>query len=115
MSEPSRRAVAFVVAALSVGRAISLQAQIKAEMKYAQVYDISLARYTLSQGARAALEMRSDDVPFTLEDGQMIGRLVYETLTDAAERVYGQGIGSDDQRQGLKLSEHLKPFDLNQC
>jgi len=29
-------------------------------------------------GARAVLEVRSFDVPFLLEDGQNVGRLVYE-------------------------------------
>jgi dCTP deaminase len=64
-------------------------------------------------GARAVLEVRSHEVPFILEDGQIIGRLVYEPLTEAPERVYGQGIGSNYQRQGLKLSKHFKPFDPN--
>jgi dCTP deaminase len=63
------------------------------------------------EGARAVLEVRSHEVPFILEDGQIIGRLVYEPLTEAPERVYGQGIGSNYQRQGLKLSKHFKPFD----
>ena len=63
------------------------------------------------EGARAVLEVRSHEVPFILEDGQIIGRLIYEALTQAPERVYGQGIGSNYQRQGLKLSKHFKPFD----
>ena len=63
------------------------------------------------EGARAVLEVRSHEVPFILEDGQIIGRLVYEPLTAAPEQVYGQGIGSNYQRQGLKLSKHFKPFD----
>ncbi len=63
------------------------------------------------EGARAVLEVRSHEVPFILEDGQIIGRLVYEPLTEAPERVYGEGIGSNYQRQGLKLSKHFKPFD----
>ena len=63
------------------------------------------------EGARAVLEVRSHEVPFILEDGQIIGRLVYEPLTEAPQRVYGQGIGSSYQRQGLKLSKHFKPFD----
>jgi dCTP deaminase len=64
------------------------------------------------EGARAVLEVRSHDVPFILEDGQIIGRLIYEPLTEAPERVYGQGIGSNYQRQGLKLSKHFKPYAL---
>jgi dCTP deaminase len=63
------------------------------------------------EGARAVLEVRSHEVPFILEDGQIIGRLVYEPLTEAPEWVYGQGIGSNYQRQGLKLSKHFKAFD----
>ena len=62
------------------------------------------------EGAKAVLEVRSHEVPFILEDGQIIGRLVYEPLTEPPERVYGQGIGSNYQRQGLKLSKHFRPF-----
>ena len=42
-----------------------------------------------SPAARAVLEVRSRDVPFLLEDGQPVGRLVYETLADAADELYG--------------------------
>jgi dCTP deaminase len=65
------------------------------------------------EGARAVLEVRSHEVPFILEDGQIIGRLVYEPLTEIPALVYGQGIGSNYQRQGLKLSKHFRPYDLN--
>ena len=60
------------------------------------------------EGAKAVLEVRAHEVPFTLEDGQVIGRLLYEPLCEEPERVYGQGIGSHYQRQGLKLSKHFK-------
>jgi len=59
-------------------------------------------------GSRAVLEVRSHDVPFNLEHGQIIGRLVYERLTDRPGSLYGEGIGSSYQRQGLKLSKHFK-------
>ncbi|MCA0433699.1 MAG: 2'-deoxycytidine 5'-triphosphate deaminase [Proteobacteria bacterium] len=62
------------------------------------------------EGARAVLEVRSHEVPFILEDGQIIGRLVYEPLTGKPERVYGE-VGSNYQKQGLKLSKHFKAFD----
>jgi dCTP deaminase len=62
------------------------------------------------EGSRAVLEVRSHEVPFILEDGQIIGRLIYEPLSDTPEAVYGQGIGSNYQRQGLKLSKHFKPY-----
>ncbi|HVZ69844.1 MAG TPA: 2'-deoxycytidine 5'-triphosphate deaminase [Rhizomicrobium sp.] len=58
--------------------------------------------------ARAVLEVRSREVPFILEHGQIIGRLVFERLTDPPPEVYGQGIGSNYQRQGLKLSKHFR-------
>jgi dCTP deaminase len=58
--------------------------------------------------ARAVLEVRSREVPFILEHGQTIGRLVFERLTDPPPEVYGEGMGSNYQRQGLKLSKHFK-------
>jgi len=59
-------------------------------------------------GSRAVLEVRSHDVPFVLDDGQIIGRLIYERLTETPDVVYGQTIGSNYQAQGLKLSKHFK-------
>ena len=58
-------------------------------------------------GARAVLEVRSFDVPFLLEDGQNVGRLVYETMLDTPDKLYGQGLQSNYQAQGLKLSKHF--------
>ena len=58
--------------------------------------------------ARGVLEVRSREVPFILEHGQVIGRLVFERLTDPPPEIYGQGIGSTYQRQGLRLSKHFK-------
>src|SRR5689334_2517060 len=60
------------------------------------------------RGARAVLEVRSREVPFVLEHGQTIGRLVFERLTDTPPQVYGASLGSNYQRQGLKLSKHFK-------
>jgi dCTP deaminase len=59
-------------------------------------------------GAKAVLEVRSLDIPFVLEDGQIIGRLVYERLAEAPEVLYGSQLGSNYQAQGLKLSKHFK-------
>jgi len=59
-------------------------------------------------GSRAVLEVRSHKVPFILEDGQIIGRLVYERLTDKPELLYGRDLSSHYQAQGLKLSKHFK-------
>ncbi len=57
--------------------------------------------------ARGVLEVRSHEVPFILEHGQIIGRLVFERLTEVPVEAYGEGIGSHYQRQGLKLSKHF--------
>jgi dCTP deaminase len=59
-------------------------------------------------GSRAVLEVRSHEVPFILTHGQIVGRLVFERLTEPPERVYGQGVGSNYQGQGLKLSKHFR-------
>ena len=59
-------------------------------------------------GSKAVLEVRSHNVPFVLEDGQTIGRLVYEQLTDTPELLYGRDLASHYQAQGLKLSKHFK-------
>jgi dCTP deaminase len=60
------------------------------------------------QGARAVLEVRSREVPFILEHGQIVGRLVYEKMLARPKTLYGQGIGSNYQAQSLKLSKHFK-------
>ena len=60
------------------------------------------------KGSRAVLEVRSHEVPFVLEDGQVVGRLVYERLTEVPDKVYGTGIGSSYQRQTLALAKQFK-------
>jgi len=60
------------------------------------------------KGARAVLEVRSREVPFILEHGQIVGRLIYEKMLAKPEKLYGQGIGSNYQAQSLKLSKHFK-------
>jgi dCTP deaminase len=47
-------------------------------------------------------------VPFLLEHGQTVGRLVYERLTTVPDRIYGQDIGSNYQQQSLALSKQFK-------
>ncbi|WP_092496563.1 2'-deoxycytidine 5'-triphosphate deaminase [Faunimonas pinastri] len=59
-------------------------------------------------GSRAVLEVRSHEVPFILEHGQTIGRLVYEPTAGAPSRLYGTALGSNYQAQGLKLSKHFQ-------
>ena len=59
-------------------------------------------------GSHAVLEVRSHEVPFVLEHGQVVGRLVYERLTEVPEKIYGAGIGSSYQSQGLALAKQFK-------
>jgi dCTP deaminase len=59
-------------------------------------------------GTRAVLEVRSHEVPFIMEDGQVVASLVFERLLERPRVLYGEGIGSSYQRQGLKLSKHFK-------
>lgn len=59
-------------------------------------------------GSRAVLEVRSHEIPFILEDGQIIGRLVYEPLVEQPDVLYGQTPISNYQGQGLKLSKHFR-------
>ncbi len=61
-------------------------------------------------GTRAVLEVRSHKVPFFLEHGQTVGRLVYERMAARPDALYGEGIGSSYQTQGLALSKHFKTF-----
>lgn len=58
-------------------------------------------------GARVVLEVRSHKVPFILEHGQIIGRLIYERMTSLPDRLYGADLKSNYQGQGLKLSKHF--------
>jgi dCTP deaminase len=60
------------------------------------------------RGSRVVLEVRSHKVPFILEDGQIVGRLVYERMVEVPEFLYGRDLGSNYQAQGLKLSKHFK-------
>ena len=60
------------------------------------------------EGSRAVLEVRSFGVPFVIEHGQVVGRLEYEPLTAPPARLYGSGVKSSYQRQGIALSKHFK-------
>jgi len=76
---------------------------------YAGFFDPGFGHETgEGRGSPAVLEVRSREVPFIIEHGQTIGRLVFERLTDPPPAVYGQGIGSNYQRQGLRLSKHFR-------
>lgn len=59
-------------------------------------------------GARGVLEVRCHEAPFVLEHGQIVGRLVYESMDTVPDRLYGADIASNYQGQGLKLSKHFR-------
>ncbi|MFN4100197.1 MAG: dCTP deaminase domain-containing protein, partial [Pararhodobacter sp.] len=59
-------------------------------------------------GARGVLEVRCHEAPFVLEHGQSVGRLVYERMAEVPDRLYGAGIASNYQGQGLKLAKHFR-------
>lgn len=61
------------------------------------------------KGSRAVLEVRSHEVPFILDHGQIVGRLVYEHMLKRPKALYGTDLGSNYQAQGLKLSKHFRP------
>jgi dCTP deaminase len=78
---------------------------------YAGFFDPGFgAPETGGAGSRTVLEVRSHEVPFLIEDGQIVGRLVYERLITRPDKLYGGAIGSSYQRQGLALSKHFKKF-----
>jgi dCTP deaminase len=60
-------------------------------------------------GSRGVLEVRCHEAPFVLEHGQVVGRLVYEHMKERPETLYGAGISSNYQGQGLKLAKQFRP------
>ena len=58
--------------------------------------------------SKAVLEIRCHETPFILQDNQIIGKLMYETLSSKPTATYGEIIGSNYQGQTLKLSKHFK-------
>ena len=59
-------------------------------------------------GSRGVLEVRCHEAPFVLEHGQIVGRLVYERMSEVPEQLYGADLKSNYQGQGLKLSKHFR-------
>ena len=74
---------------------------------YAGFFDPGFGVYAMGgAGSRAVLEVRGRDVPFILEHGQTVARLVYEPMAGPVHRPYGSS-GSNYQAQGLKLAKHF--------
>ncbi|BCA54686.1 putative 2-deoxycytidine 5-triphosphate deaminase [Nitrospira sp. KM1] len=59
-------------------------------------------------GTQVVLEVRPHDVPFLIHDGQTFFKVMYDRMIDVPQRLYGVGLGSSYQRQGLTLSKHFK-------
>lgn len=60
------------------------------------------------EGTPIVLEVRARDVPFLIEDGQLIGRVSYHRLLEMPDKIYGEGIGSSYQKQQLGLGKQFK-------
>jgi dCTP deaminase len=54
------------------------------------------------------LEVRSHEVPFLLEHGQIVGWLRYEYMAEMPDALYGQDIKSNYQGQSLKLAKQFR-------
>ena len=59
-------------------------------------------------GSRGVLEVRCHEAPFALDDGQDVGRLVYERMAARPDLLYGRDLGSNYQGQGRKQSKHFR-------
>ena len=77
---------------------------------YAGFFDPGFGWSGRAGGSRAVLEVRSHDVPFMLEHGQTVAWLRYERMAGQPDRIYGAGIRSNYQNQGLALAKHFRPF-----
>ena len=63
------------------------------------------------KGTYAVLEIKTYEIPFAIEDGQNIARLVFEKLAEVPHKLYGNTINSNYQNQGLALSKHFRVLD----
>ena len=75
---------------------------------YAGFFDPGFGIGAAGAGARGVLEVRCHEAPFVLEHGQVVGRLVYERMAARPDRIYGAGIQSNYQGQGLKLAKQFR-------
>ncbi|VDS08013.1 2'-deoxycytidine 5'-triphosphate deaminase [Paracoccus haematequi] len=75
---------------------------------YAGFFDPGFGIGETGAGARGVLEVRCHEAPFVLEHGQVVGRLVYERMAARPDRLYGAGIKSNYQGQGLKLAKQFR-------
>lgn len=74
---------------------------------YAGFFDSGFGGDSQDTGAKAVLEVRIHDVPFLVEHGQTMFRMVFEPNTEIPDTLYGKHIRSNYQGQELKLSKHF--------
>jgi dCTP deaminase len=78
---------------------------------YAGFFDPGFGWTGIAGGSKAVLEVRSYGVSFTLEHGQIVGWLNYGWVaTGQPDTIYGAGLKSNYQGQGLALAKHFKPW-----
>lgn len=76
---------------------------------YAGFFDPGFGHTPAGQrGAKIVLEVRSHEVPFMIEHGQVVGRVMVEPLTESTDKPYGAGIGSSYHSQALTLGKQFK-------
>ena len=75
---------------------------------YAGFFDPGFGWDGAGGACKAVLEVRSHEVPFMLEHGQTVGWLRYEPMAARPDRLYGSGIGSNYQNQGLQLAKQFR-------
>ncbi|HVF06656.1 MAG TPA: 2'-deoxycytidine 5'-triphosphate deaminase [Frankiaceae bacterium] len=73
---------------------------------YAGFFDPGFGHSASAYGSRAALEVRAHDVPFKVEHGQRVCKLVFLTMSEEPEELYGEN-GSNYQFQTETLSKHF--------
>jgi dCTP deaminase len=80
---------------------------------YAGFFDPGFGWSGKAGGSRAVLEVRSYGVSFMLEHAQTVGWLSYSRLASGpTDKVYGAGIASNYQGQGVALAKHFKPWPV---
>jgi dCTP deaminase len=78
---------------------------------YAGFFDPGFGWDTVTKKAgssRGVLEVRSHEVPFVLEHGQVVGWLRYERMAERPQALYGLEIASNYQGQELKLAKQFR-------
>jgi dCTP deaminase len=59
-------------------------------------------------GTKAVLEVRPHDVPFIIEDGQILFKMKYERMSSPPDIWYGTELGSNYHDQTLRLAKQFK-------